>query len=208
MLEPWEARVESRTPGPREVHVESWAPRGAQLKVWVPRGARWRLTKHVMKKPRRVTWLNRPGWWSDCQHCSTCGPRCCSQTASNGVARWRWMRGWTAQEGSRTASGSRAWWRRRCGWTARRGGRTASQRWVHGRTARGDGQIMSILVEREPWGGTGSGAGMGVALQELSYRMLSKSSVRWGETVKGNSVSSKTTSRDTMMLLVERSRHR
>jgi hypothetical protein len=55
--------------------------------------------------------------------------------------------------------------------------------------------------------GTGSSAGMGATLPELSYRNMSKLLVRQGDTVKGKSISSKTTYRETMMLLVERSRH-
>jgi hypothetical protein len=55
------------------------------------------------------------------------------------------------------------------------------------------------MIEREPWGeggGTVSGASMRVALQELSYRKISKSLVKHGETAKGKSVSSKITCRE------------
>jgi hypothetical protein len=54
------------------------------------------------------------------------------------------------------------------------------------------------------WGwGVGSGVGMGAALQELSCRKMSKSLVRWGETTKGKSDSSKIICCEMMMLLVE-----
>jgi hypothetical protein len=56
-------------------------------------------------------------------------------------------------------------------------------------------------------GGTVKGAGMGGALQELSCRKMSKLLVRQGETAKGKSISSKTICQETIMLLVERSRH-
>jgi hypothetical protein len=79
-----------------------------------------------------------------------------------------------------------------------------------GRPPSGSSRTASTVVEWEPWGaqGASSDAGMGATLQELSCRKMSKSLVRWGEATKGKSVSSKTICRETMILLVERSRYR
>jgi hypothetical protein len=90
-------------------------------------------------------------------------------------------------------------------------GRTTSSfgalwRRAHSRTARG-GSDHQRRGETRNLGGAVSGAGMGAALKELSCRKISKSFVRRGETAKGKSVSSKTTCREMMMLLVERPRH-
>jgi hypothetical protein len=60
----------------------------------------------------------------------------------------------------------------------------------------------------ETWGagsgGAGSGSGMEAALQESSCRKMSKLFVRRGEAANGKFASSKTTCRETIMLLVER----
>jgi hypothetical protein len=53
----------------------------------------------------------------------------------------------------------------------------------------------------------GSGARMGAASGESSYRKISKSLVRWGEVEKEKFASSKITCWETTMLLVVRSRH-
>jgi hypothetical protein len=48
---------------------------------------------------------------------------------------------------------------------------------------------------------------MGATPVASSYRKMSKWLVRWGETAKGKTASSKTTCQEMMMLLVERLRY-
>jgi hypothetical protein len=86
------------------------------------------------------------------------------------------------------------------GLTAQGGDLTASLYSTSDRTAGGHGRAETL-------GGV-SDAGMGATLQDLCCRKMSKLLVKRGEIAKGQSVSSKTANQETMMLLVERSRHR
>jgi hypothetical protein len=164
----------------------AWTPelRKVWVESWALRGARWKSTKHATKKLRRARRSDRQPLFHGRSDCS---------------------RMWSDRQ---------QWW----GPVVVEAQSDRLDRWSHCQPLSGTRSDHLVpRLDRQCRGGagtlgggrgTGRDAGMGAALQELSCRKMSKSLVRWDETAKGKSVSSKTTCRKMMMLLVERPRHR